>query len=96
MSEKDMVLDILTGLKAGIASYAGLITECNDENLRQTFIQLRNADETSQYELYKIAKKKGYYTTPKDATDEQKQELKAKLTESLTIKNGAGPKLVLS
>lgn len=61
MHEKEMVADILTGLKAGLASYAKAITECNDPNLRQTFQQMRDGDEKKQYDLYKIAAQKGYY-----------------------------------
>nr|WP_317357146.1 spore coat protein [uncultured Tyzzerella sp.] len=91
MNEKDMVLDILTGLKANIVNYAKIITECNDLNLRQIFQQMRNEAEEAQYNLYKFAEKKGYYIpSPKDTAYEI-QTLKTKLTQALTAKNGAGP-----
>ncbi len=91
MNEKDMVLDILTGLKASIVNYAKMITECSDLNLRQIFQQMRNEAEETQYNLYKFAEKKGYYIpSPKD-TDYEIQTLKTKLTQALTAKNGAGP-----
>lgn len=61
MNEKDMVLDILSGTKAGIAGYAKAIVECSNQNLRQTFQQMRDGDEKFQYDLYKIAEQKGYY-----------------------------------
>lgn len=95
MNEKDMVLDILTGLKSSIVSYAKMITECSDLNLRQIFQQMRNEAEESQYNLYKFAEKKGYYIpSPKD-TDYEIQNLKTKLTQALTSKTGAGPTPVL-
>ncbi len=95
MNERDMVLDILTGLKASIVSYAKMITECSDLNLRQLFQQMRNEAEEAQYNLYKFAEKKGYYIpSPKD-TDYEIQNLKTKLTQALTSKTGAGPMPVL-
>ena len=95
MNEKDMVLDILTGLKASILNYTKIVTECNDLNLRQFFQQMRNEAEEAQYNLYKFAEKKAYYIpSPKD-TDYEIQTLKSKLTQALTTKNGAGPIPVL-
>ncbi|MDR1705914.1 MAG: spore coat protein [Clostridiales bacterium] len=61
MQEKDMVSDILSGVKASLATYAKVITESNDPGLRQTFQQMRDGDEKFQYDLYKIAASKGYY-----------------------------------
>ena len=95
MNEKDMVLDILTGLKASIVNYAKIITECNDLNLRQIFQQMRNEAEEAQYNLYKFAEKKGYYIpSPKD-TDYEIHTLKTKLTQAITAKHGGGPIPVL-
>lgn len=96
MNDKDIVLDVLTGLKASIDSYSKMIVECCDLNLRQTFQQMRNEAEQSHYNLYKIAEKKGYYIpSPKD-TEYEIQELKNKLTQCITAKSGAGPTPVLS
>ena len=95
MNEKDIVLDVLTGLKASIGSYAKMITECCDLNLRQTLQQRRNEAEQSQYNLYKIAEKKGYYIPSSKEADNEVQDLKSKLTQCLTAKTGAGPIPVL-
>ena len=46
-------------------------------NLRQTFQQIRNNDESFQYELFKVAQSKGYY----------KPAQKATTTEVSTVKN---------
>ena len=95
MTERDMVLDILTGVKASIANYAKVITECCDLNLRQTFQQMRNNDEQFQYDLYKIAEKKGYYI--KSPTEEQEDchNIKIQLTKALAQHQGGGPIPVL-
>ena len=62
MDEKTMVNDILGNVKADLTSYQTAISECENMNLRQTLQQIRNSDETFQYELFKVAKQKGYYT----------------------------------
>ena len=59
MNEKDMVLDILGGTKASLGNYAKVIVETANQNLRQTFQQMRDSDEKFQYDLYKIAEQKG-------------------------------------
>ena len=80
MEEKDMVLDILSGTKASLAGYAKNIVECNNENLRQTFQQMRNSDEKFQYDLYKIAHQKGYYQPAPNADQAQCMQLKNQLS----------------
>ena len=61
MQEKEIVLDVLGGVKAGLSGYATFISETANPNLRQTFQQMRDGDEKFQYDLYKIAVQKGYY-----------------------------------
>ena len=61
MDEKTMVNDILEGVKAGLTAYQTAITETENTTLRQTFQQIRNNDESFQFELFKIAETKGYY-----------------------------------
>lgn len=91
MTEKDMVLDILSGVKAGITSYSKAISECSDLNLRQSFQQMLLSDIQFQYELYTIASQKGYYIQPPVASTQDCSDLKAKLTKSITMLEGAGP-----
>jgi len=79
MNEKDMVMDILSGVKASIGGYAKMITECGDQNLRQTFQKMRDGDEKFQYDLYKIAEQKGYYVPGATANTIEVSELKTKL-----------------
>ena len=77
MDEKTMVNDILSNVKADLTAYQTAISECENINLRQTFQQIRNNDETFQYELYKVAQTKGYYQPAQKAT----------ITEIETVKN---------
>ena len=77
MDEKTMVNDILGNVKADLTAYQNAISECENVQLRQTLQQIRNGDESFQYELYKIADSKGYY----------KPAAKATVTEIDTVKN---------
>ena len=76
MDEKTMVNDILAGVKSDLTAYQTAITEAENMQLRQTFQQIRNADESFQFELFKIAQAKGYY----------KPAQKASVTEVNTVK----------
>jgi len=79
MEEKYMVNDILENTKAGLTTYQGVISEAENMQLRQTVQQLRNNDETFQYELFKVAQMKGYYTpaaaAPQTEIDKVKNEV---------------------
>lgn len=81
MEEKTMINDILSGVKSSLTTYQNAISECENTNLRQTLQQIRNNDESFQYELFKIAQTKGYYKPAQKATvteiDTVKTELQA-------------------
>ena len=68
MEEKTMVNDILSGVKSDLTAYQTAISESENMNLRQTFQQIRNNDESFQYELFKVAETKGYYQPAQQAT----------------------------
>ena len=55
MDEKTMVNDILSGVKIELTTYQTVISETENMQLRQTIQQIRNSDESFQYELFKIA-----------------------------------------
>ena len=79
MDEKTMVNDILEGVKSGLKTYQGVISEAENMQLRQTIQQIRNNDESFQYELFKVAQTKGYYTpagqAPQTEIDKVKNEV---------------------
>lgn len=76
MDEKTMVNDALASVKAGLTAYTTAISECSNPNLRSTLQQIRNGDENSQYELYKIAQSKGYYQPAKMADQNEISQVK--------------------
>ena len=76
MDEKTMFNDVLESVKASLTAYQTAISESENTTLRQTFQQIRNNDESFQYELFKIAENKGYY----------KPAAKATVTEISTVK----------
>jgi len=82
MHERDMVSDVLSGTKASLASYAKVIMECNDQNLRTTFQQMRDGDEKFQFDLYKVAASKGYYHPAPPANQQDISGLKNILSET--------------
>jgi spore coat protein CotF len=82
MEEKAIVNDVLSSTKACLKDYEGAILETANMELRQTFQNLRNSSETFQYELFKLAESKGYYTPAQNATQQQIQIVKSEMTNS--------------
>jgi len=80
MQEKDMVLDVLGGVKASLTGYATFISETANPTLRQTFQQMRDGDEKFQYDLYKIAAQKGYYVCSPSADPQAISSVKTSLS----------------
>lgn len=76
MNEKVMVNDILSNVKSSLTAYQTAIAETENMELRQTFQQLRNNDETFQYELFKVAQAKGYYKPAAKSTITEIDEVK--------------------
>lgn len=74
-----MVNDILGGVKAELTTYQKIISETEDMQLRQTIQQIRNNDESFQYELFKVAKAKGYYQPAVKATQTEINSVKMEL-----------------
>ena len=79
MEEKTMVNDILSGVKSDLTAYQTAISESENMNLRQTFQQIRNNDESFQYELFKVAETKGYYKPAQKATVTEIETVKTEL-----------------
>ena len=79
MDEKTMVNDILSGVKASLSAYQTAISETENMQLRQTMQQIRNNDESFQYELFKVAQTKGYYKPAQVATEVEIQNVKNEL-----------------
>ena len=80
MEEKYMVNDILESTKSSLTTYQGVISEAENMNLRQTIQTIRNSDENFQYELFKIAQLKGYYTPASQAPQTEIDKVKNEVT----------------
>lgn len=79
MDEKTMVNDVLDSCKLSLNLYENAIVNIKDMSLRQTIQQIRNNEESFQYEMFKIAQVKGYYIPTCEATVEEINEVKKEL-----------------
>ena len=79
MDEKYRVNDILEGTKNSLKTYAGVITETENTNLRQTLQEIRNSQETFQYDLYRVANLKEYYSPSAQATQAEINQVKTEV-----------------
>jgi spore coat protein CotF len=82
VNDKDMINDYLAMIKGSLATYANVIAETNDVQLRSTFQQMRNQDEQRQYQLAQTAMQKGYYKPAAPAPQVDIQQLKSELMNS--------------
>lgn len=82
MEEKAMVNDVLSSTKASLKDYEGAIIETANMELRQTLQNLRNSSESFQYELFKLAESKGYYTPAQNATEQEISQVKSEIQNS--------------
>lgn len=76
MEEKTMINDIIKDLKFSINDYQNAICECENIGLRQTLQQIRNNEESLQYDLVKIANIKGYSNLSSKAETKEIEDLK--------------------
>lgn len=80
MQDKIMVNDALTSIKSSLTTYANVISECSNPQLRGTIQQIRNDCECSQYELYKLAQSKGFYQPAMMASEKDVQTVKSQFS----------------
>lgn len=79
LQEKTMVNDALSSMKSSLTVYTTTISECQNTELRSAIQQIRNSDEASQFELFKLAQTKGFYKPAQMADDSQVQQVKSEL-----------------
>ena len=79
MDEKTMVNDILNSVKSDLTEFQYVINQTENLGLRQILIQIRNNDESFQYELFKVAQTKGYYKPSDPAKVTEIQNVKDEL-----------------
>ena len=81
MEEKYMVNDILSDTKESLKTYQSVITEAGNTNLRQTLQEIRNSNETFQYDLYRVTELKGYYSPASPASSNEINQVKTEFQE---------------
>lgn len=80
MQEKEMVNDALNSINSGLTSYASMIAQTENQELRATLKQMRDQAEKSQYDLYTIAKKLNYYTPAQQASEQEIMKVKSEVS----------------
>lgn len=77
MQDKEMVNDVLSMVNSSLTGYASVISQTENQQLRQTIQQIRNCDEEGQYNLFKVASQKGFYKPAAQANPQEIQEVKS-------------------
>jgi spore coat protein CotF len=76
IDEKTMVADTLAGINGELTRFGEMIPQTENKQLKQTLKQLRNACETSQEEIYQLARNNSYYIPAAKATTQEIQHVK--------------------
>lgn len=81
IDEKTMVADTLAGINGELTRFGEMIPQTENKQLKQTLKQLRNACETSQEEIYQLARAHQYYVPAEKASTQEIQHVKNILTQ---------------
>ena len=81
IDEKTMVADTLAGINGELTRFGEMIPQTENKQLKQTLKQLRNACETSQEEIYQLARAHQYYVPAEKASVQEVQHVKNILTQ---------------
>ena len=81
IDEKTMVADTLAGINGELTRFGEMIPQTENKQLKQTLKQLRNACETSQEEIYQLARAHPYYVPAEKASTQEIQHVKNILTQ---------------
>ena len=81
IDEKTMVADTLAGINGELTRFGEMIPQTENKQLKQTLKQLRNACETSQEEIYPLARAPQYYVPAEKASTQEIQHVKNILTQ---------------
>ena len=81
IDEKTMVADTLAGINGELTRFGEMIPQTENKQLKQTLKQLRNACETSQEEIYQLARAHQYYVLAEKASVQEVQHVKNILTQ---------------
>lgn len=76
MNEKIAINDVLACTNSLITMLEYTIEQANNKNFRDTVTQARNKLENLQWEIYLVAKEKGYYIPAAPAGEADVQQVK--------------------
>lgn len=82
IQDKEMVNDILSMINGSLTTYASVISQTSNPQLRQTIQQIRNGDEQFQFQLYQMAEQKGFYTPASQAPQSDIQNVKSQVSQA--------------
>lgn len=82
IQDKEMVNDVLSMINGSLTTYASVISQTSNPQLRQTIQQIRNGDEQFQYQLSQLATQKGYYKPASQAQQSDIQTVKSQVSQS--------------
>lgn len=85
LDEKTMVSDALAGVNGELVRYGEMISQTENQELKQCLKQIRNQCEMSQEKLYQVAREKSYYVPAAKATQEEIDHVKNILTQPKTF-----------
>lgn len=80
LDEKTMVSDALAGVNGELVRYGEMISETENQELKQCLKQIRNQCEMSQEKLYQVAREKSYYVPAQKASQQEINHVKSVLT----------------
>ncbi len=82
IQDKEMVNDILSMINGSLTTYANVISQTSNPQLRQTIQQIRNGDEQFQFQLYQMAEQKGFYKPASQAPQSDIQNVKSQVSQA--------------
>ena len=80
LDEKAMVSDALAGVNGELVRYGEMISQTENQELKQCLKQIRNQCEMSQEKLYQVAREKSYYVPAQKASQQEINHVKSVLT----------------
>ena len=81
MTDKTMVADTLAGINGELVRYGEMISQTENQQLKQALKQMRNQCEMSQEEIYQIARAKSYYVLAERAKPEEVAHVRSVLSQ---------------
>ncbi|WP_156204647.1 spore coat protein [Candidatus Syntrophocurvum alkaliphilum] len=81
MTDKEIVNDVLSMVNSSLTGYANVISQSENQQLRQTLQQIRNSDEQFQFQLAQMATQKGFYKPAGQASQQEINQVKTQLTQ---------------